>query len=98
MKNSLVILLLLARTNLSAQNLPVEQLHGVAPLWEEFVEAKKAGKTPILPDFSYAGYHFSEREIPSVTNKKYFKVTDFGAVPNDNKFDDEAIQKNHSCG
>lgn len=64
-----------------------------APLWEDFVRAKKEGKTPVLPDFSYAGYHFSEKEIPSVTGRRYFKVTDFGAVPNDGKFDDEAIQK-----
>jgi hypothetical protein len=63
------------------------------PLWEDFVRAKKEGKTPVLPDFSYAGYHFSEKEIPSVTGRKYFKVTDFGAIPNDDKFDDEAIQK-----
>src|SRR5688500_418232 len=65
----------------------------VAPLWKDFVQAKKTGKTPVLPDFSYAGYHWSEKEIPSVGNKKQFKVTDYGAIPNDDKFDDEAIQK-----
>jgi len=65
----------------------------VAPLWEDFVQAKKTGKTPVLPDFSYAGYHWSEKEIPSISNKKQFKVTDFGAKPNDEVFDDEAIQK-----
>src|SRR5687767_9266413 len=65
----------------------------VAPLWEDFVQAKKVGKTPVLPDFSYAGYHFSEKEIPDVKKKKFFHVTDFGAKPNDDVFDDEAIQK-----
>lgn len=65
----------------------------VAPLWTDFVKAKKSGKTPVLPDFSYAGYHWSEKEIPPVSDKKLFKVTDFGAIPNDDKFDDEAIQK-----
>jgi hypothetical protein len=65
----------------------------VAPLWKDFVEAKKTGKTPVLPDFSYAGYHWSEQEIPSVAGRKQFKVTDYGATPNDDKFDDEAIQK-----
>lgn len=64
-----------------------------APLWKDFIKAKKEGKTPVLPDFSYAGYHFSEKEIPSVINKKYFRVTDFGAIPDDDKFDDGAIQK-----
>lgn len=63
-----------------------------APIWKDFIEAKKLGKTPILPDFSYAGYHFSEREIPEVSKRQYFKVTDFGAKPNDDKFDDDAIQ------
>src|SRR5688500_6600916 len=65
----------------------------VAPLWMEFVEAKKAGKIPVLPDFSYAGYHFSEKEIPDVSKRKFFDVTEFGALPNDETIDDEAIQK-----
>jgi hypothetical protein len=42
----------------------------VTPLWKDFVEAKNTGKTPVLPDFSYAGYHFSETEIPSVAGVK----------------------------
>ena len=62
------------------------------PIWQDFLDAKKTGDTPILPDFSYAGYHFSEKKIPDVSKKKYFNVTDFGALPNDTKFDDEAIQ------
>jgi hypothetical protein len=65
----------------------------VTPLWKDFVEANKSGKTPVLPDFSYAGYHFSEKEIPSVSGRKQFNVKDYGAIPNDDKFDDEAIQK-----
>ena len=65
----------------------------INPLWTDFVEAKKTGKSPILPDFSYAGYHFSEKEIPTVTGRKHFNVKDFGAIPNDETFDDEAIQK-----
>lgn len=63
------------------------------PLWQDFIDAKNNGKTPILPDFSYAGYHFSEKSIPSVSGKKVYNVTDFGAKPNDERFDDEAIQK-----
>jgi hypothetical protein len=65
----------------------------VAPLWEDFVNAKKSGKTPVLPDFSYAGYGFSEIDIPSVSGKKIFKVDDYGAKPDDDQFDDMAIQK-----
>lgn len=63
------------------------------PLWDDFVYSQKTGKTPVLPDFSYAGYHFSEKEIPSVAGKKHFNVQDFGAWPNDDQFDDAAIQK-----
>ncbi len=64
-----------------------------APLWKDFVQARKNGTTPILPDFSYAGYYFSEKEIPSVAGKKFFNVKDFGAIPGDAEFDDAAIQK-----
>lgn len=63
------------------------------PLWKDFTDAKAQNKTPVLPDFSFAGYHFSEKEIPDVSKRKYFNVTDYGAIPNDDKFDDEAIQK-----
>nr|WP_226905007.1 DUF4955 domain-containing protein [Pedobacter schmidteae] len=69
------------------------QAQKVAPLWEDFVKAKKSGNTAVLPDFSYAGYGFSELPIPSVSGKKVFKVDDYGAKPNDDQFDDAAIQK-----
>ncbi|MRX46264.1 DUF4955 domain-containing protein [Pedobacter puniceum] len=65
----------------------------VSPLWTDFLNAKKTGKEAVLPDFSFAGYHFSEKNIPDVSKHKYFNVKDFGALPNDDKFDDEAIQK-----
>lgn len=45
-----------------------------------------------LPDFSYAGYHRSERPLPQVEGP-VFDVTDFGAVANDTKSDRAAIQK-----
>jgi len=64
----------------------------ITPLWKDFTTARAQGKTPVLPDFSYAGYHFSEKQIPDVSGKKRFNVLDFGAKPNDNLYDDEAIQ------
>ncbi|WP_316767739.1 DUF4955 domain-containing protein [Pedobacter frigiditerrae] len=86
MKKLIVIVLFLSLTNaLSAQE--------VAKAWVDFVNAKQAGKTPFLPDFSYAGYHFSEKEIPNVSGKKRFNVLDYGAKPNDANYDDEAIQR-----
>src|SRR6478609_218536 len=46
----------------------------------------------ILPDFSYAGYHNGEKEIPNSKDYKVFNVVDFGAKPNDNVSDKTAIQ------
>ena len=56
-------------------------------------EAFKTDKsTSLLPDFSYAGYHCGEKAIPDVKNCKVFNVLDFGAKPNDEISDREAIQ------
>lgn len=63
----------------------------IAPLWTAYEKEKSAGTTPLLPDFSYAGYHFSEKVIPEATGKR-FVVTDFGAIPDDGQYDDEGIQ------
>ncbi|WP_152287927.1 DUF4955 domain-containing protein [Flavicella marina] len=60
--------------------------------WENYVQAKKKGKEPILPDFSYAGYKYSEEQIPNV-NFKIFDVTEYGAIPSDSKSDKNAIKK-----
>lgn len=83
---------ILVTLNISLVALTV-QAQKIAPLWEDFVKAKKSGSTPVLPDFSYAGYRFSEILIPSVSGKKIFKVDDYGAKPNDDQFDDVGIQK-----
>jgi hypothetical protein len=61
-------------------------------VWEDFKAAKKNGTEAVLPDFSYAGYKYSEVEIP-VVDYKVFDVTDFGAKPNDKKSDKNAIKK-----
>ena len=59
--------------------------------WVDFVQAKANGTEPILPDFSYAGYHYFAKPVPTVTHT-VFDVTDYGAVANDNKSDHSAIQ------
>lgn len=64
----------------------------VAPLWQNFIQAKQAGATPELPDFSFAGYGFSEVPLPDISNKAVFDVTRYGALPNDERYDDEGIQ------
>lgn len=65
---------------------------GNSDLWKDFVEARKTGREPVLPDFSYAGYRYSESPIPEVAGP-LFRVTDYGAVPDDDGYDDAAIQQ-----
>src|SRR5687768_6134465 len=65
---------------------------GTSNLWRDFVNARRSGAEPILPDFSYAGYHYSNRAIPDVKGP-VFHVTDYGATPNDGTYDDSGIQK-----
>ncbi|OEK08803.1 hypothetical protein A8C32_00570 [Flavivirga aquatica] len=61
-------------------------------VWENFKTAKKNNIEPILPDFSYAGYKYSEVNIPHL-KYKIFDVTTFGAIPNDKISDKDAINK-----
>ncbi|MBB6461866.1 DNRLRE domain-containing protein [Flammeovirga kamogawensis] len=58
----------------------------IPEIWKDFQEK---GDKSILPNFSYAGYHNSEIEIPtlSVTHN----AVDFGILPNDNKDDAVAL-------
>ena len=65
-----------------------------APSWIDFAEKKLTGNLveATLNDFSYTGYQFSEKEIPDVSSWHTLNVTDYGAVPNDNGYDDAAIQ------
>ncbi|MBK0384144.1 DUF4955 domain-containing protein [Pedobacter sp. SD-b] len=60
-----------------------------ASIFEDF---KVNGARSILPDFSFAGYHYGEKEIPFLT-KNVFNVSDYGIQPNA-KFDQtNKIQK-----
>lgn len=57
-----------------------------------FEAYKQDKQKSILPDFSYAGYHCGEDSIPDITDYKVFNVVDFGAKPDDNISDRNAIQ------
>ena len=61
-------------------------------LWEDFTQAAANGTESILPDFSFAGYRYSEVAIPTVEHP-IFDVTAYGAVPDDTVSDKNAIQK-----
>ncbi|MDE5417081.1 glycoside hydrolase family 55 protein [Labilibaculum sp. DW002] len=49
------------------------------------------GSKSILPDFSYAGYEYGEKEIPN-SDAIVFDVSEYGAIPNDNIDDTKSIQ------
>ncbi|MBK0384161.1 DUF4955 domain-containing protein [Pedobacter sp. SD-b] len=68
--------------------LPNTYAQNVANVFKEY---QKAPNHSILPNFSYVGYHYGEKEIPKV-NSVVFDVTKFGAIPNDDLSDKEAIQ------
>lgn len=61
----------------------------VSRLWRQYETEKKAGGPTFLPDFSYAGYHGGEKAI--APTGKIFNVKDFGAVPDDDGDDADAI-------
>ena len=71
MKNKalfILLLLLLAFCTVQAQE---------SAVWEDYIKAHKKGKEAILPNFSYAGYKYSEVGIPDV-DYKVFDVTKYG--------------------
>lgn len=61
-------------------------------LYLDFLNAPE-NEAAILPDFSYAGYHLGASPLPTVNRAthRYFDVTDYGAIPDDDQSDDEAI-------
>lgn len=60
--------------------------------WLNFLETKGVGDEAILPDFSFAGYDYSESPIPTIDGP-LFEVSEFGAVPNDGVLDLLAVQQ-----
>ena len=61
-----------------------------AATYQQFVKAKEYGTEPILPDFSYSGYHYFNKPVPNVAHP-VFDVTTYGAIPNDDVSDQPAI-------
>jgi hypothetical protein len=61
-------------------------------LWKDFVGSTSRGREAILPDFSYAGYRYSNEPLPQKVPGEHFDVRDFGAHPDDGHYDDAGIQ------
>lgn len=88
MKQNITFLLTLLFTILVLQGQNTPQI------WEDYTNAHSNGTQLPLPDFSYAGYHFSEKSIPDISSWTRFDITlpPFNAIPNDGNYDDDAIQ------
>ena len=60
-------------------------------LYQNWVESQTNNTTPILPTFSYAGYHNGENELPKVLTQQVYDITDYGAIANDEISDKSAL-------
>ena len=58
-----------------------------------FLDYEHNPSSSILPNFSYVGYHYGEAATPENKQLKVFDVTAFGAKPDDDASDKEAIRK-----
>lgn len=58
----------------------------------KILQDKNTIKNNVLPDFSYAGYHFGEKELPSAFDHT-LNVADFGAIAGDGRDDTPAFNK-----
>ena len=92
MKNISLLTSLAALTVALLPSLPCRAMTETSKHWQEFKEAKDRSNESILTDYSYAGYEQGEQAIPQV-NGPVFKVTDYGAIPDDALSDEEAIRK-----
>ncbi|MBL8992926.1 MAG: hypothetical protein JNM63_06265, partial [Spirochaetia bacterium] len=59
--------------------------------WDEWSQARRAGKSLPFPDFSYSGFQKGEEPIPEAKGQ-IFDVTRFGAIPDDTLSDKKAIR------
>ncbi|RXP50976.1 DUF4955 domain-containing protein, partial [Lutibacter sp. HS1-25] len=75
-------------------SITVNSQNAEAPSWVDFAQKKLTNKLSEakLNEFSFSGYHFSEKGLPNVSSWNRLNVTDFGAIPNDTGYDDSAIQ------
>lgn len=63
-------------------------------IWEPeiLINFKENSINSNLPDYSYAGYAYGEKQIPTIKGKVY-NISDYGAIANDNLDDTDAINK-----
>jgi len=64
----------------------------VSSYWKTFEAASDRSPAEVLTDYSYSGYAHGVVGIPDITGP-VFKVTDYGAIPDDLVSDETAIRK-----
>ncbi len=72
--------------------LPLASAQITPNIWKKFIGEPVPAGTPDLIDYSYTGYKNGEAAIPEVSAVTVFDVTDYGAVPDDEKSDTEGIK------
>ncbi len=93
MKRLLIVLATCALTaSVHAPLLGGEARNEEAKTWRQFVEARRNGTEPVLPDFSFAGYHGGGDAIPDIRGA-VFSVARYGAKGDGRADDQAAIQK-----
>ncbi|MBJ6368255.1 CBM96 family carbohydrate-binding protein [Snuella sedimenti] len=76
-------------------NIGIYKIQAQTPqIWKRYTGEITDPNIPVLPNYSYAGYMRGELEIPEGFNGRVYNVTDptYGAVPDDENSDQEAIQ------
>ena len=77
---------------LSLFMLPLASAQLTPNIYKKFIGEPVPVGTPDLIDFSYAGYKNGEEGIPEDFDYPIYNVTDYGAIPDDNKSDTAAIR------
>ena len=72
--------------------LPLVSAQLTPNIWKKFIGEPVPAGTPDLIDFSYAGYKNGTEGIPEDFALPVFDVTDYGAVPDDDKSDTQGIK------
>ncbi|MGB2273787.1 MAG: DUF4955 domain-containing protein [Flavicella sp.] len=83
MKYKILLIIAFINLNIKAQE---------STVWNDYKKGAPKGKETILPNFSFAGYKYSEVPLPK-TDFKVFDVTEYGAIANDSLSDKKAIKK-----
>ena len=72
--------------------LPLASARLTPNIWKKYIGEPAPAETPDLIDYSYAGYKNGEEAISETFALPVFDVTDYGAVPDDDKSDTEGIK------